>query len=74
MLVDIGYVEVGDLPVVNGVLNYRSIQMWVQQAGFAINVFLQCAAIQKIFGSRLGEDKSSRTFPLGLDHQVKKLL
>ncbi len=73
-LVDIGYIEVGDLPVVNGVLDYRSVQMQVQEAGFATNIFLQCTALQKIFGSRLGEDKSSRTFPLELDCQVKKLL
>ncbi len=36
--------------------------------------FLQCAALQKIFASRLGEDKSSRTFPFELDHQAKRLL
>ncbi len=27
MLVDVGYIEVGDLPVVNGVLDCRSVQM-----------------------------------------------
>ena len=73
-MVALDYVEVADLPVIDGILDYHCIQMKAQPCGYSENLFLLCSTIQKIFGSQLGGVKSTRTFPLYLEHTVKKLL
>ena len=69
-----GFVEVADLPIVNGVIDYCQIQYTLQQQGYRENVFLLCAALQTKFKLVLGCLKSDRAFPLYLQIGSKKLL
>ena len=73
-MVALGYVEVVDLPLKDGVIDYKLIQQTAQHAGYDENLFLLCSAIQHIYGLRLGCLKSSRTFPTDLGKSAKKLL
>ena len=50
----VGYIEVGDLPVVGSVLDFWAIQQRVQAMGFMDNVFLLCASLQTKFKLQLG--------------------
>ena len=73
-MVAIGYVEIVDLPLKDGVIDYKLIQQTAQHAGYDENLFLLCSAIQCIYSLRLGCLKSSRTFPTDLGKSAKKLL
>ncbi len=66
-MVALDYIEVADLPVIDGILDYCYIQMKAQHCGYSENLFLLCSTIQKIFGSQLGSIKSNRTFPVYLE-------
>ena len=73
-MVGAGYVEIADLPVLNGVLDHQEIQQCVQLSGSAENVFLVCAALQHIFCLNLGIPWSECKFPEHLEGCSKKLL
>ncbi len=40
-----GFVQIGDLPVQGGVIDFRDVQHKLQLAGINENIFLQCAAL-----------------------------
>ncbi len=69
-----GFVQIGDLPVQGGVIDFRAVQYKLQLAGINENIFLQCAALQQIYGPRLGCSKAVITFPVHLDSSSKKLI
>ncbi len=73
-MVEVGYIEVGDLPLLHGAINYRTVQQKLQVAGFVDNVFLLCAALQSKFHLILGRPISDRVFPINLYKEAKKLL
>ncbi len=67
-------VEVADLPVKAGLLDYKMVQMRAQHMGFSENLFLLCSVLQQIFSLQLGCLKSTRTFPNTLNKESKRLL
>ena len=73
-MVSQGFVQIRDLPVRDGVIDFRAIQRMLQLPGVNENIFLQCAALQQIYGSRLECPKSMITFPVHLDLTLKKLI
>ena len=73
-MVEVGYVEVGDLPLLHGTIDYRTVQQKLQSAGFIDNVFLLSIALQSKFHLVLGRLPSDRVFPVNLHKEAKKLL
>ncbi len=73
-MVALGYVEIADLPLKDGVIDYKLIQQTAQHAGYDENLFLLCSVLQCIYSLRLGCLKSSRTFPTDLGKSAKRLL
>ncbi len=73
-LISADIIEVADLPINNGVIDYKLVQQRVQWTGLADNVILLCMALQKIFSTRLGYLPSDRVFPTYLVSGSKKLL
>ncbi len=53
-MIQAGFIEIADLPVLNSMLDYKQVQYWIQQSGSAENVFLLCPALQCIFCDNLG--------------------
>ena len=72
-MVALGYIEIADLPLKDGIIDYKLIQQTAQHAGHDENLFLLCSALQQIYQLRLGCLKSSRTFPADLSKSAKKL-
>ena len=73
-MVEVGYVEVGDLPLLHGAIDYRMVQQKLQSVGFIDNVFLLCVALQSKFHLILGRPPSNRVFPVNLHKEAKGLL
>ncbi len=73
-MVDVGYIEIGYLPVKGGAIDFRTIQMKLQQAGYVNNIFLLCAALQSKFHAFLGQPVSERLFLSNLYKVAKKVL
>ncbi len=73
-MVQLDFVEIADLPVHDGLIDYRAIQMKAQHSGYGENLFLLCSALQQIYSSKLSCLKSSRTFLTYLGEAAKKLL
>ncbi len=65
-----GFVEVADLPINNGLLDYRRVQYTLQQHGYRENIFLLCVVLQSKFKLALGCLPSERQFPLHLEREV----
>ncbi len=53
-MVALGYVEIVDLPLKDGVIDYKLIQQTAQHTGYDKNLFLLCSALQHIYSLRLG--------------------
>ncbi len=45
-MVQMDFVEIADLPVHDGLLDYRAIQMKAQHSGYGENLFLLCSVLQ----------------------------
>ncbi len=73
-MVALRYIKIADLPLKDGIIDYKLIQQTAQHAGHNKNLFLLCSALQHIYQLRLGCLKSSRTFPMDLGKSAKKLL
>ncbi len=73
-MVALDFVEIADLLVIAGLLDYKVLQMKVQHMGFSENLFLLCSVLQWIFSLQLGCLKSNRTFSNILDKESKRLL
>ncbi len=69
-----GYIEVGVLPVLNGILDFQTIQQRVQAMGFMDNIFLLYSSLQMKFKLQLGRPCSMGTFPCQIYKEAKKLL
>ena len=68
-MVVLDFVEIADLPVRAGLLDYKAVQMKAQHMGFNENLFLLCSVLQRIFSPQLGYLKSTRTFPNTLNKE-----
>ncbi len=69
-----GFIEIGDLPLVNGVLDFHRIRDRLCMIGFRHDSFMLCAALQKKFSLRLGCPTMDKSFPSHLESQAKSLL
>ncbi len=45
-MIVLDFVEVADLPITAGLLDYKAVQMKAQHTGFSENLFLLCSALQ----------------------------
>ena len=63
-IVQLDVIELGDLPILNGIYtDYRSIQIKAQHTAWCNeNLFVQCAVFQKVYRQQLWCMKSDKTF------------
>ncbi len=73
-MIQCGFIEIADLPIVNGLLDHRNVQCTLQHNGYRDNVFLLCVALQNKFKHVLGCIPLDKQFPLHLENGAKKLL
>ncbi len=68
------YVEMGDLPTVNGVIDFATVRTKLLGMGYRQDFFMICSALQKRFALRLGCPVTQRAFPNHLKGNVKSVL
>ncbi len=73
-LIILGYVQIGDLPVRDGVIDYQAISMAAQHKGFMENFFLIYASLQTKLKPYLGCESHPLDFPTHLPMIAKRLL
>ncbi len=73
-LITLGYVQIGDLPIRDGVIDYWVISMAAQYKGFTENFFLICASLQTKLKLYLGCESQLLDFPMYLPRAAKRLL
>ena len=68
------YVEIGDLPTVNGVIDFETVRTRLNDIGYRQDFFVICSALQKKFALRLGCPVIQRIFLGHLKDIVKSVL
>ncbi len=63
-LVKAGIVEVGDLPLINGTIDWCKLQSQLQLNGYNYSVFLTASLLQEQFHFKLGWPVSQKLFPV----------
>ncbi len=61
-LINVGYIEVGDLPLVNGSIDHEVLQVSSCKQGSKQSVFLISASLQKKFKHQLGWPITDKSF------------
>ena len=65
-LITLGYIQIGDLPIRDGIIDYRVISMAAQHMGFTENFFLLHAFLQTKLKPYLGCESHPLDFPMHL--------
>ena len=73
-LITLGYIQIGDLLTMGGMLDYRTIQIRAQQHGIMDDLFLICTSLQEKLKPYFNSAVHELSFPTHLPNIAKKLL
>ena len=73
-LITLGYIQIGDLLTMGGMLDYRTIQIRAQQHGIMDDLFLICTSLQEKLKPYFNSAVHELSFPTHLPNVAKKLL